>query len=227
MTNSVQRDQAMTSTIQADFDRLALATSDGWDHNNHYHNFLLRQLPEHLGMAIEVGSGKGDFARLLAVRADKVIGYDLSPEMIRIAKERSAAYPNIEFQQANVMAVDLPAADCVVSIATLHHMPLEDMLSKMKESLRPGGTLLVLDLFTMSSLGDLLVSIAAMPVDRMLKLVKNGGIKESLEARAAWAEHGKHDTYLTLREVRRVCNNMLPGAKVTRHLLWRYSIVWR
>ena len=27
-------------TIQADFDRLALLSEEGWDHNNHYHNFL-------------------------------------------------------------------------------------------------------------------------------------------------------------------------------------------
>ncbi len=28
-------------------------------------------------------------------------------------------------------------------------------------------------------------------------------------------------------EVREVCRAVLPGAVVRRHLLWRYSIVWR
>jgi hypothetical protein len=32
---------------------------------------------------------------------------------------------------------------------------------------------------------------------------------------------------LPLAEIRRICANRLPGAKVKRHLFWRYSLVWR
>lgn len=51
--------------------------------------------------------------------------------------------------------------------------------------------------------------------------------KESEAARKAWAEHGKHDTYLTLAQLREICKKVLPGVKVKRHLLWRYSLTWR
>ena len=48
-----------------------------------------------------------------------------------------------------------------------------------------------------------------------------------IELRAAWDEHGRHDSYLTLSEIRKTCADILPGASVTRHLLWRYSLVWK
>jgi predicted TPR repeat methyltransferase len=78
-----------TSTIRADFDRIALISHEGWNHNTHYHGFLLRQLPAHLGEALDLGCGTGAFARLLAQRAERVLGLDLSPRMIQVARERS------------------------------------------------------------------------------------------------------------------------------------------
>ena len=90
------------STIQTDFDRIALVSVDGAIQNEHYQNFLLRQLPSSCQDALEIGCGTGAFARLLAQRSQNVLAVDLSPEMIRIARERSAQFPNIEFELADV-----------------------------------------------------------------------------------------------------------------------------
>ena len=81
-----------TSTIRADFDRIALISQEGWNHNTHYHGFLLRQIPARLDEALDLGCGTGRFARLLAQRAERVLGLDLSPQMIRVARERSMGY---------------------------------------------------------------------------------------------------------------------------------------
>lgn len=43
-----------------------------WDHNAHYHRWILRQLPRRFDLALDVCSGSGDLARLLAGRADAV-----------------------------------------------------------------------------------------------------------------------------------------------------------
>jgi hypothetical protein len=44
--------EALTQKIQNDFDRLALLEPEAkWDHNNHYHGFLLKQLPQILTIA--------------------------------------------------------------------------------------------------------------------------------------------------------------------------------
>jgi SAM-dependent methyltransferase len=215
--------------IQADFDRIAGLSRGGWDHNSHYHEFLLKQLPAHCAEALEVGCGTGGFSRLLAKRFDRVLALDLSPRMIQIARERSRQYPNIDFQIADATRWAFPAEqfDCVASIATLHHLPAEDTLSKMRNALRTGGTLIVLDLFQGQGLSDALTSLLAVPVNAGLKLLKTGRLREPCQVREAWAEHGRHDSYLTLSQVRQVCAAVLPGAEVRKHLLWRYSITWR
>ena len=55
----------------------------------------------------------------------------------------------------------------------------------------------------------------------------SGSVRPDPEVAAAWAEHGKVDRYMTLRQVRAVCARVLPGAEIRRHLFWRYSLVWR
>ena len=117
------------SAIQTDFDRIALVSPDGSLQNSHYHNFLLRHLPAECHAALEIGCGKGEFSRRLAATSARVLALDLSPEMIRIAREQSEHLPNIDFQIADVMLYDLPPEgfDCIASIATLHHLPLREI----------------------------------------------------------------------------------------------------
>ncbi len=129
------------STIQADFDRIAPLSGPGWDHSSHYHAFLLRALPAYCPQALEMGCGTGSFARLLAERAGRVLALDLSPRMIQVARASSRDYPNIDFQVADVLAWDFPAGrfDAIATITTLHHLPLETTLSKMKGGLKVGA----------------------------------------------------------------------------------------
>ena len=224
------------SAIEKDFDRLALLDDGGWTHNNHYHDFLLRQVPLNCVKALEIGCGTGAFSRQLAERSQQVIALDLSPEMIRVACARSARFQNLEYRCADVMTCDLldESFDCVATIATLHHLPLSEALLKLKESVKPGGVLLVVDLFEpersllkFAGLRDGALGIAAMGVSGSLRLIHNGRLSPLKEVRAAWEEHGKSDRYPTMSEVRALCAEILPGGKVQQHLLWRYSIVWR
>lgn len=217
------------AVIQADFDRLARYDTDAWDHNSHYHGFLLRQLPLPCEAVLEVGCGTGALTRRLAAQAGHVLGLDLSPEMIRIAQERSAGCANVDYQVADVLAWDWPAErfDGIVSVATLHHLPLAAILPRMRDALKPGGVLAVVDLFASAGPGDRLLDALALPVSAALKLLQTGRLREPPEERAAWDAHGQHDVYLTLAQVRRAGAGVLPAARVRRHLLWRYSLVWR
>ena len=61
----------------------------------------------------------------------------------------------------------------------------------------------------------------------ILKLVKTGRLRESGAVRAAWAAHGVHDVYPPLSAIRQVCDRVILDADMRRHLLWRYSIVWK
>ncbi|HEX2094820.1 MAG TPA: class I SAM-dependent methyltransferase [Longimicrobiaceae bacterium] len=220
---------APTLRIQADFDRLAALDDGRWDHNRHYHRFLLRFLPANREVALEIGCGTGDFARTLAGVFERVVAIDLSPEMIRRAREISRAPENVEFRQADFSESDLPPAafDCTAAIATLHHLPPEESLRKLEAALRPGGVLLVLDLYQPRTLADWIWSAAAVPADLLLRARKLRRLREAPEVRHAWAEHARHDVYPTLAEVRSLAERLLPGAAVRRHLFWRYSLVWR
>ena len=224
------------SVIQADFDRLALLDAKGWTQNNHYHNVLLRHIPNGCQNALEVGCGTGAFARRLAERARHVVALDLSPEMIRVARSGSTEFPNLEFHVADAMSWDFPAAhfDCIATIATLHHLPLREMILKLKAALKPGGVLIVLDLFeaernllTAAGLLDTFLNLVAMGVSVSLRLIQNGRLKPPREVRAAWAAHEQHDSYPKMSEIRELCAEILPRAKIKKHLLWRYSIVWQ
>ena len=224
------------SAIQADFDRLALLDAKGWTQNNHYHDVLLRYLPDDCQNALEVGCGTGAFARRLAKRARHVVALDLSSEMVRVARSRSAEFPNLEFQVADAMSWDFPAAhfDGIATIATLHHLPLREVILKLKAALKPGGVLIVLDLFepernllTAAGLIDTSLNIVAMGVSVSLRLIHNGRLKPPRAVRAAWAAHEQHDSYPRMSEIRELCAEILPGARIKKHLLWRYSIIWQ
>jgi len=224
------------STIRTDFDRIALVSPDGSLQNIHYHNFLLRHLPPNCERALEIGCGKGEFSGRLAAASKSVLAIDLSPEMIRIARAKSEQVSNLEFQIADVMSYDLPyeGFDCIATIATLHHLPLREMFLKMKAALKPGGVLLVLDLFEPErnllkpkGMVDAGLNLLAIPVSLTLRVIRHGRLLPRREVRAAWAAHEKHDVYPTMKGIRALCADILPGAQVRKHLLWRYSIIWR
>jgi SAM-dependent methyltransferase len=219
----------MTSQVERDFDRIALLPDEAWDHNRHYHALLLRELPPRCERALEIGCGTGELSRLLAARSRSVLAIDLSPNMIRLARERSRGVPNLEFRVADAATWEIPreSFECVASIATLHHLDTAATLARMRDALALGGTLLVLDLFRASGPGDLAASALAAPLNVLLRLAKTGRPRARADVRRAWEEHGRHDRYPTVAEVRALCARLLPGARVRRHLFWRYSIVWR
>lgn len=219
---------AALEQVRDDFDRIARLASDDTDHSELRYDALLAMLPARCANALDVGCGAGGFTRRLAARADRVLGIDLSPEMIRVARSRSAGATNVEYAAADVMAWPIPADgfDVIATIATLHHLPLEAAYLRLRDALRPGGTLVVLDLFRNETLGDHVANAASYPVAAMLRL---SGMRRwpTREARRLWGEHGRRDRYPTLREVRALAAAHFPGAVVRRHLLWRYSLLWR
>lgn len=223
------------SAIERDFDRLAQFDEEGWTANNHYHNFLLRHVSAPSENVLEIGCGTGAFSRAIARRAQHVTAIDLSSEMIRVARSRSQQFPQIEFEVDDIMTRALPSAhfDCIATIATLHHLSHGDVLLKLKAALRPGGRLVVLDLYqlktnllTARGLLDAFLHVIAIGSSVTLRLVHRGRLRPPREVRAAWEAHGKTDRYLTMDEVRGLYESIFPGVVIRRHFLWRYSAIW-
>ncbi len=102
---------------------------------------------------IDIGCGSGWAARLMARKADqgRVVGIDVSDEMIRIASESSAAFPNVEYQVAS--AEKLPFNDGefthAFSMESLYYYSdIPAALKEIRRVLRSGGRFVtVLDLY--------------------------------------------------------------------------------
>ena len=213
-----------TDQVRADFDRLATLEGPGPDHNAVYHRFLLDHVPPRAGEALEVGCGRGEFARALARRAARVTASDLSPEMIRIARERSVGLANLEIVEADILSFPLEESryDYIASIAMLHHVEAGAVLVKLARALRPGGRLAILDV--RSARGPL-EHILALSAGGWMRLL-SGRLRPDPAVHAAWAEHGRRERYLTYAEALSLGRAYLPRCTVRRHVLWRYSIVW-
>ena len=97
------------------------------------------------GVICDVGCGPGHVTRFLAERHPGVVGLDLSPAMIAIARQRS---PELTFVVGSIMS--LPVADAawagVVSLYSIIHLTPAERTSACREfarAIRPGGWLLV------------------------------------------------------------------------------------
>jgi SAM-dependent methyltransferase len=213
--------------IRSDFDRIAALPAAGPDHNAVYHPYLLRHVPRHCERALDAGCGAGTFASLLADRAARVDALDLAPGMIAAARGRFGGQANIQFEVADFMERPLGDGvyDVIASVATLHHLPLAQALARLAAALKPGGTLLVLDLLDPRGLRELPRNALAWLLARTHALATRA--RTSKAVREAWDEHGGRDRYDSWPNIVGAYDALLPGARLRRHLLWRYSAIWR
>ena len=104
------------------------------------------------GLAIlDVGCGPGDLATMLAERLPdaRIVGLDLSPGMVELAKRLETVDGRIRFEVGDAAGLPFDAAsfDIVVSTLSLHHWPNPGAgFSEIGRVLRPGGVALVYDL---------------------------------------------------------------------------------
>ena len=217
--------------LRDEFERLSAFVDGGWDHNAWYHPWLLAHVPRPCRMALDVGCGGGRFTRELARRSGYVFGLDISPATVAAAERLTPRrLKNVEFVTGDVREIDLPpnTFDCIVSIACLHHVDLDDAYRRLARALRPSGILLVVDLARSKGPRDRGRDLVAAPVALFLNLFHTGRLRHHRDKRAAWRAHGENDAQqLTTRQVKAVAARVLPGAQVERRLLWRYSLIWQ
>ncbi len=102
-----------------------------------------------LGDVLDVGSGDGAAAALLAPYCKRITCVDQSPRMVAAARERLAQFPHAEATLADVHALPFrPASfDAVIVFHTLTYAErAEQALAECARVLRPGGRLVVLSL---------------------------------------------------------------------------------
>jgi ubiquinone/menaquinone biosynthesis C-methylase UbiE/DNA-binding transcriptional ArsR family regulator len=103
-----------------------------------------------LRAVLDVGTGTGRMLQLLSPHAERVVGVDLSPAMLAVARAgvERASLRNVQLRQGDIYAlpVERDAYDLVLVHQVLHY--LDDPLRALKEAaraMRPGGRLVVVD----------------------------------------------------------------------------------
>lgn len=114
---------------------------------------------------LECGCGGGQHTRFAAPLAASVTAVDLNT--VDIARERTRAFRNVSFVEADIATMDLGRQfDIVFSIGVIHHTDDPDKtVANLKRHVKPGGKLIV---WVYSKEGNALVRWGVEPVRRML-----------------------------------------------------------
>lgn len=196
-----------------------------WDHNAHFHRWIMRQVPGRFRTALDVGSGSGDLARLLATRATTVQGIEADPAMVARAQRSTPPAVPATFTTAHA-PTGIPAAtyDVITCVATIHHLPFGDALDRFRRHLAPGGTLVVVGLWRARTPVDHLLGAASVPLNAATGWIRNKGRTAS---RPASMTAPTRPATMSFSDIAREVRRTLPGARLRRRLFWRYTLVWR
>lgn len=185
-----------------------------WNHNTHYTPWLLgcvaRLSPS---TALDVGSGDGLLASQLAALVPSVSAIDASPEQTALAASR---FPTVSFVTGDVLTARLGTYDVVTCVATLHHLPLEAALARLRALVAPGGTILVVGLARETSPAWMTFGIVTAVSSQIVRRWRG------------WYEHGAPMTDATdsLAQIREAAERVLPGTRLRRRFYWRYTLEW-
>ena len=97
-------------------------------------------------LVVDLGCGTGHSTAVWAGRADAVVGVEMEPAMLAVARRRVTA-PDVEFREGFAHATGLPAgaADIVTCVQSFHWMEPESTLAEVARILRPGGVFAAVD----------------------------------------------------------------------------------
>jgi SAM-dependent methyltransferase len=202
-----------------------------WNHNEHFHGWILRNLPARRQTVVDVGCGTGVLAGKLAPHFARVTGIDADEGMSAAARTRLAGDPRVSVVRCRFDEFAATASesevDLITMVAVLHHLDLGDTLARIPGLLAPGGRLLVVGLAKVDSPADAAVDLISSAVNPVM-----GVIKHPRRARQPGPSVDSHpvmpvrDPTRTLAEIAATARARLPGAVIRRRLYFRYTLRW-
>ncbi|GAA2282480.1 class I SAM-dependent methyltransferase [Nonomuraea roseoviolacea subsp. roseoviolacea] len=187
-----------------------------FNHNDHYHPLLTRQIPRGARRALDVGCGTGRFARTLAARGLDVDAVDPDKAVIDAATGQGIRYIHGDI---TTMELEPGRYDYISCLASLHHVPF-DTVRALRSALAPGGVLAVLGCYRASAPSDYLFDVVAIPANAAMRLALSGRPAPEVDAPVTAPR-------MTLEEIRREAATLLPGVRIRRLLFWRYLLTFQ
>ena len=202
-----------------------------WNHNEHFHGWILRNLPARRHAAVDIGCGKGVLAGKLAPHFTRVTGIDRDDHMAAAASAYLRGLPQVSIRRGDFSDFSSTArdggADLITMVAVLHHLDLDEALARIPRLLAPGGRLLVVGLARADSLADLafdVVSGAANPVIGMLRHPRPARLQQRTpDGQPAMP---MMDPATTFAQITKAARARLPDSSVRRRLFFRYTLRW-
>jgi ubiquinone/menaquinone biosynthesis methyltransferase len=137
------------STIANRYDLITVLLSYGQDRR--WKRRLVSLVPARPDLhVLDLACGTGDIAYALHDRAARVVGLDITPRMVELARAKSTSRPpgRPQFIVGDMMSLPFEAAsfDVVTTGYGIRNVPrIAPALAEIHRVLRPGGTLLSLD----------------------------------------------------------------------------------
>lgn len=199
-----------------------------WSHNDHYHRWILSQLPDRSAAALDVGCGTGNLLLRLHGSFGRVVG--IEPDAATAARAAAAVrnLPGVTIEHAGFDAVDAADPhrryDLITLVAVLHHLPLASSLRQLRNLLAPGGRIIVVGVQRETARRDRLLGLLSVAANPLAGFAENrgrraGGPPAGMTAPVAAPRESLADIAFAARDI-------LPGARIRRRLFWRYTLVF-
>lgn len=193
-----------------------------WSHNDHFHAWILANLPEQRRAALDVGCGEGELLAALAPYFAQVHGNDVDPTMRQQAEQRCAGLSHVRIDGGPW--TDLPQGfDLVTMVAVMHHLDLPDALQEARRLLEPRGRFLAVGLAPAATLVDHAWDVASALTNPLIGYVKHPWPNRNGVPPPAFPVR---EPTRTFRDVRECVTRVMPGAAMRHHLGFRHTIAW-
>jgi len=190
-----------------------------WNHNTAFHPELVAAVPGPGARVLDIGCGDGLLLERLSARAGHAVGVEPDAATVRAAQARLAGARDVEIVHSSFLEAEFDSGpfDLVTCVAALHHMPLRPALERMKALTAAGGQIRVVGLAADRTVTDHLLAAALVVPVRLVSLAR----RESAYPGMVTAEPRE-----SLREIRAVASEILPGHRLRRRFHYRYTLTW-
>ncbi|MBI4240701.1 MAG: class I SAM-dependent methyltransferase [Candidatus Rokubacteria bacterium] len=203
-------------------------------HESRYSEYAVARQYARGKVVLDIGSGDGCAAFLLAEESKEVIGVEVAREAVELARQRYQR-PNLRFQQMSGTQLGFPdnTFDLITSFQVIEHVPeVEVFVDEMIRVLKPDGRLLVTTPNRLTSIGENPYHVQEYSPDEFRTLFDGRfgevtilGCQGSAAAEQHWRLRGRVVRGLLRLDVLRL-RHRLPRRLILRVYPFGYRVSW-
>lgn len=193
-----------------------------WSHNDHFHSWILNNLPSRRARAADIGCGQGGLVTKLAGHFDHVDGVDTDREMRETASRATGSVDNVSIRGVQLAHLHGPF-DLITMVAALHHLDTDHALTEVQRLLAPGGKFMVVGLAPPVSTVDHAWDIASVVVNPLIGLWKHPRPVTNPDRTDPFPVK---EPAVPLADLSAAFSRHMPGTRIRRRLCFRYTAEW-